>query len=369
MWKESSEDIKPLRTGLTTGSCATACAVACAELLLAENKLLSASITLPKGKTVELTIEDCSVTDCGAYAATIKDAGDDPDVTHGARVYVNLSLTNKVGINFLADKGVGTVTKDGLLLAVGEPAINPVPRTMMTEHLQLLAIRYDYNGGFDVAVGIENGEALAQKTMNPRLGIVGGLSVLGTTGIVRPFSCSAWIASIHQGIDVAKANGITHIAATTGNSSEQAIKKQYSLNEQALIEMGDFSGAVLKHLKIQPIAKLTICGGFGKITKLANGHMDLNSRVSSIDFEQIRAAAETAGANAELQDKVLKSNTSIEALKLCQKAGVDLAAVICEQALSFAKSKLPPAIAGDVWAINRQGEFVGMATDNPQESR
>ncbi|NRB38448.1 MAG: cobalt-precorrin-5B (C(1))-methyltransferase [Pseudomonadales bacterium] len=369
MWKESSEDIQPLRTGLTTGSCATACSVACAELLLAEKKLDIASITLPKGQTVELTLSECVVTAEGAFASTIKDAGDDPDVTHGALVFVNLMLTEEPGINFFAGMGVGTVTKEGLLLGVGEPAINPVPRAMMSEHLEALALRYAYKGGFNVSVGVEQGDMLAQKTMNPRLGIIGGLSILGTTGIVRPFSCSAWIASIHQGIDVAKANGIKHIAATTGNASELAIKTHYALEDQALIEMGDFVGAVLKHVKKNPIEKLTISGGFGKITKLANSHMDLNSRVSKIDFSHIAEAAKEAGANKVLQKKILTANTSIEALKLCEKDGIDLAAVICRQALAFAQSKLPASVEVEVWAINRHGDFVGSALDGREDKR
>lgn len=375
MWKESSEDVQPLRTGLTTGSCATACSVACAELLLANNVLTVASITLPAKnkkqnqeiKTVELPIIECRKIDAGAFASTIKDAGDDPDVTHGATVFVELDLIPS-GITFHAASGVGTVTKEGLLLAVGEPAINPVPRQMITENLQAIAKRNDYAGGFKVSIGVEKGDALAQKTMNPKLGILGGLSILGTTGIVRPFSCAAWIASIHQGIDVAKANGITHVAATTGNASEAAIKNHYELHYSALIEMGDFAGAVLKHLKKQPLEKLSICGGFGKITKLANGHMDLNSRVSSIDFAHIAQAAALAGADDALLADILSANTSVQALKMCQEKNVDLAQVICQQALQVAKNKVGNAVEIEIWAINRQGEFVASALENKRKN-
>ena len=366
MWPESDEQHKPLRTGLTTGACATACSVAAAQLLLKGEASGCVSITLPRGKTVELTIETCRRLGSRASASTIKDAGDDPDATHGATVFVELALTDQTGIVFKAGDGVGTVTKDGLLLPKGEPAINPVPRQMISEHLLQMAGSIDYAGGFEVTVGIENGETIALKTMNPRLGILGGLSILGTTGIVRPYSCAAWIASIYQGIDVALANNVTHLAATTGSSSERAIQQHYDLSDTALIEMGDFAGAVLKHVRKStalptPVAKLSLCGGFGKITKLANGHMDLNSRSSSIDFEQMAGIACKLGASAQLQNKIRSANTSIEAMNLCAAENLDIVSVICERAHGFARSIVPETIELEVWAIDRHGQFVGSA--------
>ncbi|NRA42364.1 MAG: cobalt-precorrin-5B (C(1))-methyltransferase [Pseudomonadales bacterium] len=362
MWQESAEQASKLRTGLTTGTCATACAVAAARCLLSQPQSSRVSVTLPKGKTVELDVS-VSQSANSVTASTIKDAGDDPDVTHGARVFVTMQLDPTPGIQFSADKGVGTVTRDGLALAVGEPAINPVPRAMIRDNLSYWAAQFEYSGGFRLSIGVEGGEQLALKTMNPRLGIEGGLSILGTSGIVRPFSCGAWIASIYQGIDVAYANGIQHIAATTGNSSEQAVQQHYQLDAMALIEMGDFAGAVLKHMRKVAIAKLTICGGFGKITKLANGHMDLNSRVSAIDFSQLASAASQHGADAELQQAVLQANTSIEAYKLCQQAGIDLALLMCRQAYQVARNIVPQTTALEIMAINRQGQIIAKTND------
>ncbi|ODS22620.1 cobalt-precorrin-5B (C(1))-methyltransferase [Candidatus Endobugula sertula] len=362
MWEESKEHYEQtsvLRTGLTTGSCATACSLAAAICLLTKQQPKSVSITLPKGKTVELTIDRYEWEQHFVRTVTIKDAGDDPDVTHGAHVFVELALCEQPGVFFNAASGVGTVTKEGLLLDVGEPAINPVPRKMIAHHLQTLADKHHYVGGFMVAIGVENGEQLAKKTMNPRLGITGGLSILGTTGIVRPFSCAAWITSIYQGIDVASANGIQHIAASTGNRSEQAIKDYYQLEDIALIEMGDFVGAVLKHVKKRPVNKLSLCGGFGKISKLAQGHMDLNSRVSAIDFRFLSRIAKEQGAEAALCEKILHANTSIEALKYCQKSGIDLAFEICQRALGVAKRIVSNSIDLEIISINRQGQFVG----------
>lgn len=394
MWEESAEKPKPLRTGLTTGTCATACTLASARYLLTRlltapvNAVLSSSsgkkshdqsaqkqsaqtssvvsVTLPKGKTVELNVVSYPL-GCQAEllanvrSTTIKDAGDDPDVTHGATVFADVILQEAQGIVFCAGTGVGTVTREGLVLSVGEPAINPVPRQMMIDNLLALAQELNYLGGFKVTIGIEKGEAIAQKTMNARLGILGGLSILGTTGIVRPFSCAAWIASIHQGIDVAKANGVMHIAASTGNRSEQAVQAKYQLDDIALIEMGDFAGAVLKHVKKQPIATLSLCGGFGKITKLANGHMDLNSRVSVMDFNHIAEVAASVGADLSLQAAIKTANTSIEALKFCMQQEVPLANAMCQRALAFARRVVPASVNMEVLAINRQGDFIGHA--------
>ena len=226
----------------------------------------------------------------------------------------------------------------------------------------MLAAYYEYEGGFQVSIGVCNGEAIAKKTMNPKLGILGGLSILGTTGIVRPYSCSAWIASIYQGIDVAYASGISHIAATTGSSSEDAIRQHYKLEDSALIEMGDFAGAVLKYLKKVPVEKLSICGGIGKISKLANHHLDLNSRSSSISFQHLAETAKELGANDELVNTILNANTSIEVLNECQQQGIDIGAALCQKALSFASSIVPQSVEVEVWAINRQGELIACAS-------
>ncbi|MEH6345209.1 MAG: cobalt-precorrin-5B (C(1))-methyltransferase [Bermanella sp.] len=372
MWPESEEKPKKLRSGLTTGCCATACTVLAATVLLSKkdiekntaNATSLVSVKLPKGKLVQLQVSHVPFGSQCVKASTIKDAGDDPDVTHGAIVFVQLTLSSNAGIVFKAASGVGTVTRDGLLLAVGEPAINPVPRKMISEHLLEIAQEHGYQGGFIVAVGVKGGEALALKTMNPRLGIVGGLSVLGTTGIVRPFSCAAYIASIHQGIDVAKANGFNHIAASTGNSSETAIRNIYQLPEMALIEMGDFVGAVLKYFKKVSVNKLSICGGFGKLSKLSQGHLDLHSGASSIDFNFLASLAKQQGAEPELLEKIVNANTSVQALKFCQECEIDLAVLVCQKALDVAKKIVPSHVDVEIWAVDRKGVVVGKAWSN-----
>ncbi len=379
MWAESQEQRRPLRTGLTTGCCATACCVGAARALLAARlspsntidsskaqpqSSVNVSVQLPGGSSVTLHLSNVQANDRSATAETIKDAGDDPDVTHGAKVFVELKCIPEKAVLFRAAEGVGVVTRPGLPVPVGEPAINPVPRKMMREHLQHLAEQSGYQGGFEVAVGIENGSLLAQKTMNPRLGIVGGLSILGTTGIVRPYSCSAYVASIHQGVDVACASDVRHLAAVTGSNSESAIRKHYQLPDLAIIEMGDLVGALLKYVKRTPVSKLTICGGFGKISKLANGYLDLHSRASSINFRHLAKLASESGAPEQLTERVRLSNTSSEALSYCQEASIDLAGGVCRAALRQAKKRVPSTIELEILSVDRQGHVVGQARES-----
>lgn len=368
MRQETSETKQALRNGYTTGACATATSLAAARLLLEGKTTPTCTITLPRGQEVEFKLTQCLLKNQDhlnnhqtALASTIKDAGDDPDVTHGSTVFAEVQLCKQTGVHFYAAQGVGIVTRDGLPINKGEPAINPIPRQMMTSHLSLLADKLHYSGGFKVSIGIENGESIAKKTMNPRLGIIGGLSILGTTGIVRPFSCSAYIASIQQGIDVAYQNGITHIAACTGSTSEQRAQNIYALPEMALIEMGDFVGAVFKQLRKSPVSKLSLVAGFGKLSKLANGHMDLHSRSSDIDLKALANIAKQAGADNELCQQIMSSNTSLQALKLSQKNNIPLGDAVCKQALTITSERIPQSVQAEIWAINKQGEVVGHA--------
>ena len=377
MREETAEKIVKLRSGYTTGSCATATAYAAASFLLTQKKLNCCSITLPKGKHVEFTIEEYIVEKYIAEndqvtTSTIKDAGDDPDVTHGATVFSTVTLSATKGVTFLAGDGVGMVTRPGLPIPPGEPAINPVPRKMIQEHLAQLAEQHAYNGGFNVWVGVKNGKHLATKTMNARLGILGGLSILGTTGIVRPFSCSAYIASIQQGVDVALSNNESHLFACTGNKSEDAAVRLFStatapIKEIALIEMGDFIGAVLKHIKKLditdtnkvPLRRLSIVGGFGKLSKFAQGHLDLHSKSSSIDLDFLANIAGDLGASQSTIDEMKQANTSIEALSIANSSCDGLANKICQLGAINAQKYLPDTTEVDVIVIDKQSQTLG----------
>jgi cobalt-precorrin-5B (C1)-methyltransferase len=248
----TDETTKELRRGWTTGACATAATKAALQRLWGGAFAADVTITLPKGETPVFALALAEAGDGWARVGITKDAGDDPDVTHGALIVVTVRASGG-GVVFKAGKGVGTVTKAGLPIGVGEPAINPVPRQMMTDVAVALAAAFDVPPDVEIEVSVPGGEALALNTWNPRLGIEGGLSILGTTGIVRPFSCAAWIASIHRGIDVARANGLEHVAGCTGATSEATVQDLYDLPDYAMLDMGDVAGGMLKSLMKHPV--------------------------------------------------------------------------------------------------------------------
>ncbi|HEU5470556.1 MAG TPA: cobalt-precorrin-5B (C(1))-methyltransferase [Actinophytocola sp.] len=351
-----------MRYGWTTGACATAATKAAYTALRTGVFPDPVGITLPKGHTPSFPLADSGFVSGGAMAAIVKDAGDDPDVTHGAVIRSTVRAGPPgTGVTFVAGPGVGTVTKPGLPLPVGEPAINPVPRKLIR----------DVVGDADliVEISVDGGAELARRTWNPRLGILGGLSILGTTGIVVPYSCSAWIDSIRRGIDVARAVGHTHVAACTGSTSEQAVVSRYALPEDALLDMGDFAGAVLKYLRRHPIPRLTIAGGFAKLSKLADGHLDLHSARSTVDLESLARQAVALGA-AHLADPIAAANTALEALQLATAADVPLADSVAAAARRTALDVLRDApVSVDVLVIDRAGAVAGLAAPSTDDCR
>ena len=336
-----------LRRGWTTGACATAATTAAYAALRTGMFPDPVTIDLPGGKRPAFALAVERLEQGAATAGVVKDAGDDPDVTHGALVLATVRHgPSGSGVEFRAGPGVGTVTLPGLPVPVGEPAINPVPRRMMREAV----------GDADVIVeiSVEGGEELARRTWNPRLGIEGGLSILGTTGVVVPYSCSAWIASIRQGIDVAVAVGHEHVVAATGDTSERAARERYPLPDSAVLDMGDFAGATLKYLARHPIPRLTLAGGFAKLSKLAAGYLDLHSGRSQVDLDRLAAVA---GLPALAQ-----ANTAMHALELARQAGVPLADRVAADARDVALGVLGGApVAVEVLVVNRAGEIVGEA--------
>lgn len=350
-----------LRPGWTTGACATAATTAAYTALLTGDFPDPVTITLPRGQTPAFALATEELSRSLAMAGIVKDAGDDPDVTHGALVRATVRLLPPgSGVVFRAGSGVGTVTRPGLPLDVGEPAINPVPRRLMRSHVAEVAARHGGSGDVEITVSVDHGEEIARSTWNPRLGILGGLSILGTTGIVVPYSCSAWIDSIRRGVDVARAAGRTHVAGCTGSTSEKTVLATYDLPEDALLDMGDFAGAVLKYIRRHPVDRLTICGGFAKLSKLAAGHLDLHSARSQVDKAFLADLAAGAGANAELATKVTQANTGLAALQLCQAQGIRLGDAVATRARDEALTVLRGApVEVDVICIDRAGTVVG----------
>ena len=336
-----------LRRGWTTGACATAATKAALTALVTGRFPDPVEITLPKGQVVAFPLALEEKAEGWARVGIVKDAGDDPDVTHGAMIVVTVRLRAS-GVLFTAGEGVGTITKPGLPIAVGEPAINPVPRQMME------AVVAEFGVGAEIEISVPGGVALAEKTWNGRLGIIGGLSILGTTGIVNPYSCAAWIASIHRGIDVARASGFAHVAGCTGSTSEEAVRAHYDLPLEAMLDMGDFAGGLLKYLRVNPVPRVTIGGGFGKLVKLAQGAMDLHSGRSQVDFAWLAERVDPL-----LRERVLVANTALEVLEL---AGDGLAQRVAEEGLVHVRAVLQGASVADVIVVSRDGKIIGHAT-------
>lgn len=339
---------RPLRRGWTTGACATAATRAALTALLSGQFEDPVTITLPGGQTPSFALAHEARGDGWAEAGIIKDAGDDPDVTHGALVVARLrGGAAGSGVTFHAGDGVGMVTKPGLPIAPGEPAINPVPRRMMTGVVEALAPGGDYA----ITVSVRDGARLAEKTWNPRLGIVGGLSILGTTGIVVPYSCAAWIASIHRGIDVARAMGLRHVVGATGDASERAARARLGLSEEAYLDMGDFVGGLCKYLKRHPVERLTLAGGFAKMVKLGQGLMDLHSARGTVDM-----AALAELLPAPLRREARQANTANAVLQL---GGRPLAEMVARRARDAAQQMVGDAARVDVLVTDRSGNIVG----------
>jgi cobalt-precorrin-5B (C1)-methyltransferase len=338
-----------LRRGWTTGACATAATKAALDALWGNGFVREVTISLPKGETPTFPLAHAETGDNWAEAGITKDAGDDPDVTHGALIIARVAST-ETGIVFKAGEGVGTVTKAGLPLAVGEPAINPVPRQLISEIVNEQAQKYGEQPNVEITVSIPHGAEIALKTWNGRLGIVGGLSILGTTGVVRPFSCAAWIASIHRGVDVARANGLDHVAGCTGATSEKAVQELYGLPDHAMLDMGDFSGGLLKYIAKNPVRRITIGGGIGKMVKLAQGAVDLHSSRSQVDFDAL---------NNWSKVDVSEANTALEAYELAGEA-------LAENVAREARLKIISSLKGadtvvDTIVIDRAGRVIGQA--------
>ena len=352
----------PLRRGWTTGACATAAARAAYEALLTGRFPDEVTVNLPGGAKPSFSLAEAEVGNGRARAAVRKDAGDDPDVTHGALVVASVAPgAPSTGVSFRAGEGVGTVTRPGLALAVGEPAINAGPRHMMREAITTYAESLGADGDVEVTVSIPGGAALAARTTNARLGIEGGLSVLGTTGVVVPYSCASWIHSIHRGIDVARAAGLTHLAASTGRTSEAAVKALYGLEEVALIDMGDFVGGTLKYLRRHPVPRLTIARGFAKLSKLAAGHLDLHSGRSRVEVAALADLIAALGAERALVDDVRRARSAAQVLARAEGAGLALADLVARRAREVALATLAGETAVEVVVFDRSRAPVGRA--------
>jgi cobalt-precorrin-5B (C1)-methyltransferase len=311
----------PLRSGWTTGTCSAAAAKAAATALLSQSPQTEVEVVLPDRRRVRFAVERCDVAAERAEAVVVKDAGDDPDVTHGAHLTATVRWSDVPGLQIEGGVGIGVVTKPGLGLEVGGPAINPVPRQMLHENVGEavdLAAR-----GLVVVLSVPDGEQRAKKTTNARLGILGGISILGTTGIVRPFSTESWRASVLQAVDVMAAQGLpTLVLATGGRTEKAAMRLLPDLPEVCFVEVGDFTGAALKQAVSDGLRDVVFVGMVGKLTKLASGVLMTHYTRSKVDLAVLVEVTAEAGGDAALQEAVRGANTARHAYELWEAAGL-----------------------------------------------
>ena len=311
-----------LRTGWTTGTCAAAAAKAASTALITGESQNTVEIGLPSGRRVRFPVAECTLTAREqAQAVVVKDAGDDPDVTHGARLTVTVRWRDLPGVELDGGVGVGVVTKPGLGLQVGAAAINPVPRAMITQSVGE-AIDLTQRG-ITVVISVPGGEKMARKTTNARLGIIGGISILGTTGIVRPFSTASWRASVEQAISVLAAQGEDTVVLCTGGRTEKgAMRLLPDLPEVCFVEVGDFTGAALRRAVEHGLTRVVFAGMAGKLTKLAAGVLMTHYTRSKVSLDLLRDITLAAGGDQDLAEQVADANTARHAAELWDEAAL-----------------------------------------------
>ncbi len=352
---------KTLRSGYTTGACATAATKGALLALLHQRRFAKARIRLPIGRAVTFALHTCAYTPHEGASSVIKDAGDDPDVTHQAEICARVTWALEPGVHFARGAGVGLVTKAGLPVPPGEPAINPVPRQMMTETVQAILARWGRaDRGVCIEISVPQGEQMAEKTFNPRLGIVGGISILGTTGIVVPYSTAAWEASVLQNIDVAVAQGCEHLVFVVGGRGERFARRWIALPEIAYVQIGNFFGLALERAARAGVAQVTLASMIGKLAKFAAGNASVHSKQSEQDFAFLANLAGEAGADEALVQRIRTANTAQEVLAIALEAGLTrLPHGVCGRAWQFARASVERSLALEVWLLGQDGDIIG----------
>ena len=343
---------RQLRTGWTTGTCSSAAAKAAALALRDQHAVADVDVALPSGQRVSFAVESCDFDPREATAVVVKDAGDDPDVTHGAHLTATVSWADELRLE--AGVGVGTVTKPGLGLEVGGPAINAVPREMITQ-----AVREVTDRGLRVVISVPDGEKRARKTTNARLGILGGISILGTTGIVRPFSTESWRASVVQAVSVMAAQGLDTLVLCTGGRTEKgAIAMLPDLPEVCFVEVGDFTGAAVTKAVEEGLTRVVFVGMVGKLTKLAGGVLMTHYTKSKVPLGVL------AALDPSTAEQVLQANTARHAYEVWQEAGVLRAAgdKLCAQVADVLQRFSEGRLSAEVAMVDFTGKRIVAAT-------
>ncbi|HYQ00793.1 MAG TPA: cobalt-precorrin-5B (C(1))-methyltransferase [Polyangiaceae bacterium] len=361
-------DPKGHREGFTTGACAAAAAKAATRVLVRGELFEAIESTLPNGRRHTFVLERCELSNEVARCSILKDAGDDPDCTHGAEIVAEVRLANEDAIVLEGGEGVATVTKPGLGLDVGAPAINPVPRRNIIEMVrdELLHAKAP---GARVTISVPGGEELAKQTINARLGLLGGISILGTTGVVKPYSTAAYKASVVQAIDVARRRQIETLVLTTGGKSEvYAMRLFPELPEEAFIQVGDFVGVGVKHCARRGAARAVIVGMIGKLSKMADGKTMTHAAGSEVNMELLAKIAQDSGAASEIVEQIRTANTARHVLELATQAGLDgLADAICARVVTHLEhhAAVVASLAVHAILVDFDGRVLGSATGTP----
>ncbi|MCQ2372931.1 MAG: cobalt-precorrin-5B (C(1))-methyltransferase CbiD [Phascolarctobacterium sp.] len=313
---------KNLRCGYTTGSCATAASKAAVTMLFSGKRVECVRIDTPKGITLNLEPLEVDMHEDYVSCAIRKDSGDDPDDTHGILVYAKVEKTDGDGIELCGGVGVGQVTKPGLACAVGGPAINPTPRKMITTEVGNVMKEYGYTGGLKVTISMPAGVEIAKKTFNPRLGIVGGLSVLGTSGIVEPMSEKALIETMYVEINAQKAKGNKNLLVFFGNYGEDFTRDVMKLKLEDAVTCSNFVGELLDYAVFCGFETLLIIGHSGKLVKLSQGVMNTHSKYADCRTELMALQAMFHGASPEVGKEIYKCLTTDEVTKVLQREGL-----------------------------------------------
>jgi cobalt-precorrin-5B (C1)-methyltransferase len=350
-----------LRTGYTPGACAAAAARAATRFLVRGAPPVEIEITLPNGRAASFSVAHAEPVGAARRCAVVKDGGDDPDVTHGAWIVADVEPAG-AGVEIRGGPGVATVTRSGLGLEVGGPAINPAPRRNITD-MVLAELAGSGIGGATVTVSVPRGEEIARGTMNGRLGLVGGISILGTTGVVRPFSTSAWQASVAAAIDVARAEGLDGVVLTTGGRTEaHAMRLRPGRSETAFVEVGDAFGAALRHAARAGIRRVEVVAMVGKLSKLAAGELQIHAAKSEVDLAFLSALTVEAEGGDAARAEVAAANTARHALEVWERHGLvpRVAAALCALAAERCAAHAPP-LAVEVELIGFDGAVLGSA--------
>ncbi len=367
---------RQLRTGYTTGSCAAAAAKAATQALLTGTSVSESTIRLPVGRDVTFQVNHCQWSEEGdrVTCAVTKDGGDDPDVTHGAEICCTVWRDPDLsasGVRIVGGAGVGTVTRPGTGIEVGEPAVTRVPRRMIVESVGQAASEYglDSNTGLVVQVSVPGGEEIAKKTTNSRLGVLNGISILGSTGVVQPFSTAAWRASVHLAIDVAATNELSHLVLSTGTRSEEYARRHLDLPDMAYIEAGIFSGPAMKRCVMRNVGRAAHVGMVGKLSKMAMGYFVTHVAGNQVDTQFLADLAAQCGASEAVQEEIRGASSARHFQEIAQEHGLlSVFPLMCRMVCDESRKQLgddAEALIVDVLCFDFEGNLLGHASTSP----